>query len=179
MDSLLFTEIPKLDLNHIPCTATQLRRARWVLEFCQTDFLKARGEERTKWSEGLREFVWPFSENTKPISAKSIDVTWRSLSRKLRGLREGQPWRENVSVRLVLQRQGNTVKGEAQFNDAGIAWIEDQAMIALAEVAGLLTVCANASCERLFIREKRQAYCSLRCRDTVNKRAYRKRRLAP
>lgn len=175
MDIISLHEVPTLDLNQLPQhTPAQLRRACWILDFCQTDFRKARGEERTKWNEGLRAFARPFSDK-KPIYAKYIDVTWYSLHHKLRDLREGKPWDTNVTTRLVLRRAGRTITGEAQFKDLGPDWIVELGAIALGEVVGLLTICANKPCERLFIREKRQAYCSLRCRDTVNKRAYRKR----
>ena len=50
------------------------------------------------------------------------------------------------------------------------------ALTSLSDVADRLAECQNESCKRIFLRTKRQTYCSPRCRDTVNKRAYRKRK---
>lgn len=179
MDTTSNAEVPGPHVDRMPQGASVPHRsfAIWLLDFCQTDFPTTKGTEREKWCKEFRDFIWNLCEGEKkPISVRYIEGKWRTLHRKLGILRQGQPWHTNVSARLILRREGNTVKGEAQFKDLEIALIEDLAVIALSEVAGLLAICANESCEQFFIRERRQVYCSLRCRDTVNKRAYRKRR---
>ena len=53
--------------------------------------------------------------------------------------------------------------------------LRSMAAVLFAKLGGALAVCANGPCSRLFIKRKRQVYCTTRCLDTVNKRAYWKR----
>jgi hypothetical protein len=151
--------------------------AIWFLDFCQTDFDKTRGEERKKWCAEAAHFC---GEPKLKKDDRLTEKTWRSVRGLLRKICS---WREvggPIRTRLALRREGNIVRAYTQY-DWEWAWcrIDDQAIIALGEVAGRLAICANSACERFFIRRRRQAYCSRKCRHTVNKRAYRKRKAKP
>ena len=174
MNKSLPIDLPPPNLSRVYRRTSDPHRNRavWLLEFCQTDFPKTKGEKRKKWCEGLGRF-----SGVQNLRSVNVEMVWRDLKRKLESLRQGHPWPSATSTHLTLQRDGNIIKGDARFEwNWGLARVDDQAVIALSEVAGLLAICGNTLCERFFIRKSRQAYCSSKCRDTVNKRAYRNRR---
>ena len=137
------------------------------------------GEERQRWGSELGEFSGAISHDLKrprlTLGQKYVDQGWQALQSLLQSLREeDHVWSETVEAKLIIRQDAGIVTTVTEFYTDSLK-IEKHATVLLAKLGGALAVCANGPCSRLFIKRKRQVYCTTRCLDTVNKRAYWKR----
>jgi hypothetical protein len=85
---------------------------------------------------------------------------------------------ETVEAKITIRQESGIVTTATELYTSSLKTLKHAAIL-FAKLDGVLAICANRACSRFFIRRKRQTYCTTRCRDTVNKRAYRKRRRQP
>ena len=164
---------------------SRLKRAQWLVDFYKSDFPSTKGEKRKKWClewgffTGRLSIV--YSGSVKGISkripdARHVDQGWRELRRKLQSLRDGKIWVERLDAKVSISLTGGELEARVEYQPYTEANAHNaEAVKVLAEAAQMLRACGNPTCERFFLRSKRQYYCSTTCRDTVNKRAYRER----
>jgi hypothetical protein len=157
-------------------------RVQRVLDLCQSDFPKMNDEERTRWGIEIGKFIGIISSDPKKsgrLDPKAVARLWSKLQEFLETLRGGGAWCETVGAKLTIHQEKGIVKTSAELCSDSLR-MEPHVAILFTDQAGSLAVCANDRCNRrhprFFIKSKRQAYCTTRCRDTVNKRKHREKR---
>ena len=99
----------------------------------------------------------------------------RELNRWLKQLRQHQAFSVEAGSTVAVSYNDNRLTVESTLvplNKPDTFAVE--ALSTLAAVQQHFQFCQNQKCDRPFIRNMRQGYCSPRCRDTVNKRKQRK-----
>lgn len=144
----------------------RVNRAQRLLDFRDCDFPKLSLEDKNRWNGELG------SGNFD-----NLYRYWLVLRKVLRALQQAKPWSVSLKAYLSLSMRNGTFVAETKYSSfRQIQEPDRRAILTLMDVADRLAVCQNQSCKCVFLRTKRQTYCSPRCRDTVNKRAYRKRK---
>lgn len=154
-------------------------RACWLLQLCQRDLTQMTGQALEQLQSEWVEFQGGIGAGKK-LPAKNRLVQWQEeVNGKLNELKNGQPW----VMDCYLWRQLKLANGP--FNTQQRTYplptgTESQFLIrvmdTLEAVANDLRLCAREKCRKMFVRSKRQAYCSTRCRGTEGKRRYRKKK---
>ena len=200
LDGLVFSQVVKrdplsehviglrADMNKVtPRPKDPSGRAQWLLDFSQSDFPNLSGEERRRWGTELGEFIGVMSHDPKrpdlTLGQQYVDQVWQALQRLLQSIvKEDHVWSQTVEATLTICQKGGIVTTVTELYSelrSDPFEMETYAAILFAQLDGPLAICANRACNRAFIKSRRQTYCTVRCRDTVNKRAYRKRSRQP
>lgn len=157
-------------------------RAHWLLQFCQCDISELTdqdlGQLQNEWVE-FQGDLW--KGNHPPI--QSTLVQWQQeVNGKINDLKNGLRW----SLDCGLWRQLELVNGQlnAQQRAYTLSAGADNPLLfrvmnTLAMVSNDLRLCAREKCRVIFVRTKRQAYCSPRCRGTEGTQRYRKKKTSP
>lgn len=168
-----------MDMTKTPQHAHPSSRAQWLLDFSQSDFPNMSDEERQRWGTELGEFSGALSHDPKRpnriLDPKYVEEVWQTLRTPLQSIGMGHVWSETVEAKLTSRQEAGIVTTVTELFTHSLQVVKHAAIL-FAKLDGALAVCANGPCGRFFIKKKRQTYCTTRCRDTVNKRAYRKRR---
>jgi hypothetical protein len=157
-------------------------RAQWLLDFAQSKFEDMNEDERNQWGIELGKFNGGISHDSTrrdlQTDTTNTYAVWDVLTNKLESLRRGEAWREPVQARLKIRREGGAIKVGTQLRSDSRKELKHAALL-FEKLGGSLAICANDRCNnshpRFFIKKKRQAYCTTRCRETVNKRKYRRK----
>lgn len=158
---------------------TPQARACWLLQFCQRDLTQLTGQALEQLQSEWVEFQGSIWQSKKHPTRDKLLEWQKNVKGKLDKLKKGQPW----AMDCHLWRQLELVND--QFNKRQMTYAlptgtENQYLIrvmdALEAVANDLRLCARVKCRRMFVRTKRQTYCSARCRGTEGKRKYRKKK---
>jgi len=156
---------------------TSHNRACWLLQFCERDLTQltdqALGQLQGEWVEFQRgRWKWD-----RPPAQSRLTQWQQAVIAKLDELKNGQSW----SLDCGLWRQLALANGEVHVERNTYARAHDDKHLVrvvdtLEAVSNDLRVCAREKCGRLFVRTKRQAYCSARCRGTEGTQRYRKKK---
>jgi hypothetical protein len=141
-------------------------RLSWLLEFASR--AGSIGGLSPEELHRLRSRVWAFPERmitTGGLDGLSADRLARLASEVAHGVRalvRGEVWQSRVrSVRLYLHLHAGRATRQYIAEDLDGFLIEAHELIA-AE-AKRLRQCPRSDCERIFVANKRQVFCSLRC----------------
>jgi hypothetical protein len=168
-------------------------RFRWLVDFAQPVFrpLTSRAERRligmlrvyvrevVLRREGMGQDVNPFNlplrveDDRKSVQDKLalIRSTIRTLLRQHLSHGKRRP-EAHVSLRIAISEDGG-VSRQIETDDLrdAVAYV---LLLELAQFGRRVRRCANTKCQRLFVRERRQRYCSVVCRNRATfKRWYR------
>lgn len=157
---------------------TPQARACWLLQFCQRDLTQLTGPDLKQLQSEWVEFQGSIWKGGHP-PIRSRLVQWQQEVRvKLDELKNGQPW----SLDCGVWRQLRIVNGQLhtqQRTDPLPTGTENSYLIRVMDTLGAvsndLRLCAREKCRKMFVRTKRQTYCSARCRGTEGKRKYRQK----
>jgi hypothetical protein len=158
---------------------TPQAHACWLLQFCEYDFTQlkeqALGQLQSEWVE-FQANIW---KGNPPVRNRLAQ--WQQeVKGKLDELKKGQSWvmdcglwRQLQIVDGHLHTQQRTYLRPPEAENKYLIRVMDT----LEAVANDLRLCEREKCQKMFVRIKRQAYCSARCRGTEGKRKYRNRML--
>jgi hypothetical protein len=154
-------------------------RACWLFRFSQSDLTQLTGQElgqlQSEWVE-FQAVMWRGAH--PPVQNRLIE--WQQEVRgKLDELKNGQRW----NLDCGLWRQLELVNGQLDAkaithapSTGSQSYLLIKVMDTLEAVAHDLRLCKRDKCRELFLRTKRQAYCSARCRGTEGTQRYRKKK---
>ncbi len=157
---------------------TPQARACWLLQFCQRDITQLTGQDLNQLQNEWIKFQGSIWKGGQP-PVRSRLVQWqKEVKGKLDELKKGQSW----AMDCDLWRQLELVNGQLHTRQRTYplpTGTENQYLIivmdTLEAVANDLRLCAREKCQKMFVRSKRQTYCSARCRGTEGKRKYRQK----
>lgn len=164
---------------------TPQARACWLLQFCQRDLTQLTGQAleqlQSEWVE-FQENIW---QSKKPPAHDRLLEWQKEMKGKLDELKKGQSWGMDCGLRRTLKIVNGRLKTQRWMNALTKmtyplpTGTENPYLIrvmdALEAVANDLKLCARVKCQKMFVRSKRQTYCSARCRGTEGKRKYRQK----
>lgn len=158
---------------------TPQARACWLLQFCQRDLTQMTGQALEQLQSEWVEFQGSIWKGGQP-PVRSRLIQWQQEVRgKLNELINGQRW----VLECYLWRQLRIVDSQLHTQQrTGLLSPKEEpnylirVMDTLEAASDDLRLCAREKCRKMFVRTKRQAYCSARCRGTEGKRRYRKKK---
>jgi len=156
-------------------------RARWLVDFHAQNLSETEGEALGRLRYEAIVFLGMETDEPSPRlpSKDQLDEWQNKLQRSFHALANGRS--RLRAVRQIIRYEDNRIvvqETERQVTKA--YWpFWAKAMNTMIQAGDIFRFCANEKCKRPFIRRKRGSYCSVRCRNTVNKRNYRKRLRAP
>jgi hypothetical protein len=152
--------------------------ARWLIEFVRSDPGKwtdaVTAVFQKKWVTLLGTQYW--KSTSLPSSARMKD--WhQELGKIVKTLEAGKPWSGDCSLwRQVQINEGQLVPRRITSpSDSDTNKFLTKVMDVFEESSTDMRICQRQDCEKLFVRTKRQAYCSAKCRGTELKRRHRKK----
>lgn len=158
---------------------TPTRRIEWLLEFAKLDLSQITDQNLLS----LQQQILMFLDQEEDILRNRLPqrhqiLGWQGQTQEgLKKISKGKSWGVEIAGRLIAERRGvRIVNSSTRHAARQDHWpFTFHSINTLIQGANLLRYCANAKCSQLYLRNKRQNYCSIRCRDAVNKRLYRKR----
>jgi len=156
-------------------------RARWLVDF----YAQNLGETEVEALKRLRyeAIVFLGVETDDPCprlpSKEQLEGWQNKLQRSFHALANGGS-RLRAVRQIIIYKDNRIVVQETERQAMKAHWpFWAKAMNTMIQAGDIFRFCANEKCKRPFIRRKRGSYCSVRCRNTINKRNYRKRLRAP
>ena len=156
-------------------------RARWLVDFHAQNLSETDGEalERLRYEAVV--FLGGETGESHPRlpSTKQLEEWHNKLERNFHALANGES-RVRAVRQIIMYKDNRIVVQEIERQVTKAYWaFWAKAMTTMIQAGDIFRFCANDKCKQPFIRRKRGRYCSVRCRNTVNKRNYRKRLRAP
>jgi len=175
-NKLISIDMP-LDYRHSAQEQTDLdmTAAHWLIQFSHMEIPPAN-------SQGLRQLQNKMldvlrmrnDQDRKRFPHRTQLSTWqRQLRNVLCGLANGNRWQlHSKAERVAINASGRVVVECTYEPTTNDYWtFLPKAFDCLTSAS--LRICLNNSCKKPFIGNKRARYCSVKCRNAVNKRAYR------
>ena len=155
---------------------TPRTRACWLFQFCQCDLTLVKDQALEQLQNEWVKFQAPLWSGLPPVRNRLLQ--WQQeVNSKINELQNGQRW----SLDCGLWRQLEFVNGQlnprqrtSPLPDGAASKFLIRVMDTLEAVANDLRLCKREDCGTVFVKTKRQAYCSARCRGTEGTRRYRK-----
>lgn len=151
--------------------------ARWLIEFVRSDpeqwTAQLIGDFQTKWAALLK----ASGQGHKPPGSSRMKDWHQELGKIVKTLEAGKPWSGDCSLwRQVQINEGQLVpRRRTSPSDSDTNKFLTKVMDVFEESSTDMRICQRQDCERLFVRTKRQTYCSAKCRGTELKRRHRKK----
>ena len=158
--------------------STPTSRVRWLLEFAKLDLSQIPEHDLLPVQREVFVFLGQAEDvlSNQPLDKDRILDGQRRIAMSLKALSRGKPWKTRITANLIVERKDARITSISTHTPATQdpwALFQFHAITALTQGADSLRFCANVECSQLYLRNKRQEYCSTRCRDAVNKRLYR------
>jgi hypothetical protein len=154
------------------------KRARWLLRFAGTDLVRFSPVDREQWGWELAAYIAPPGSPgyfSMPIGGGALAACQEWIAGGVRQLATERRWSlklDSTPSYVVNLDRGELVPRTPLGNQ--LRYFKERV---LRETVPVLLqrfrLCARGDCRRPFIVRKRQAYCSLRCSQTVRTRRYR------
>lgn len=159
--------------------STPTSRVRWLLEFANEDLSQITEQDLILLQQQILVFLnQPEDVRRDRLPGKHRMLEWQGqVARGLKNLSQRRSWETRITGNLIAERKDARIADSSTHIPTGQDhWpFTFQAINALIQGADSLRFCANTKCSKLYLRNKRQEYCSTRCRNAANKRLYRQR----
>jgi hypothetical protein len=159
------------------------RTAQWLLDFVRSDaglWRREHAEAHQKRWAALMGSLW---ERKHPPAVSTL-VKWHDeLQRIVERLEKGEGWAVDCHLWRQIRMEGGkplvddatTSPRKEHHADADTTKFLIKAMDVFYAIWDDMRLCGRSDCGKLFVRTKRQEYCSETCRGTVGKRRYRRK----
>lgn len=149
--------------------------ARWLIEFVRSDpgkwTAEVIGNFQNKWAT-LLGTLW---KGEKPPGSSRMNNWHQELGKTVEKLEQGEPWAEDCKLWRQIRFDAGQAIIAYRTNPLEKDGYLIRAMDAFEAAGEDMRICQRPDCQKLFVRSKRQAYCSAKCRGTELKRRYRKK----
>jgi hypothetical protein len=176
---MVFYVIPVDIMESTKPMDTPLTRACWLLQFCRYDLTQLTDQELRQLQSEWVDFQWGMWKGKRP-PVRDWLIEWQQEVRgKLDELKNGQRWVLDCGLWRQLELVNDQLDAKARtypFADGAENKLLVKGMDTLEAVSNDLRVRAREKCRNLYVRTKRQDYCSVRCRGTEGTQRYRKKK---
>ena len=150
--------------------------ARWLIEFVRSDpdqwTAEVIGNFQNKWAT-LLGALW---KGHKPPGSSRMNDWHLEVGMTVKKLEQGEPWAQDCRLwRQIRFDTGQAIVTHRITPLENDNYLLKRVMDALEAAGEDMRICQRQDCQKLFVRTKRQAYCSAKCRGTELKRRYRKK----